>query len=205
MALGRTPRIAVLASGRGSNFLAIARAISDKKLTAEIVLVASDRAQASVLEKAHQQGLPTLIEKDQKKLKAALLEAKVDLVVLAGYMRILTPEFIAGFSDPRGFSRIINIHPSLLPAYPGLESYKRAFEDQAKTTGVTVHFVDTGVDTGPICAQREFTIADCASVEDVEARGLKVEHELYPETLQWVLQNKFEIVEKGGKLHVQAH
>jgi phosphoribosylglycinamide formyltransferase-1 len=203
MGLGSTPKIAVLASGRGSNFEAIARAITAKTLQAEICLVASDKAHALVLEKAKALGIHTLVEKDQKKLKAALLELKVDFIVLAGFMRILTEDFIQAFSDPRGFSRIINIHPSMLPAYPGLDSYKQAFEAKVSETGVTVHLVDSGIDTGPICAQKSFSIADCQSLDEVERRGLLIEHQLYPETLNWILKNNFELSEKKGRLHVQ--
>lgn len=198
-----TPRIAILASGRGSNFEALARAIQNKTLHAEIVLVASDRKGAVVLEKAQALGLRTLQEKDQQKLKVALQELQVNFVVLAGFMRILSEDFIQAFSDPRGFSRIINIHPSLLPQFPGLRSYERAFEARVPETGVTVHLVDVGVDTGPICAQQAFSIADCESVEEVERRGLALEHQLYPETLNWILNNEFELIERKGRLHVQ--
>lgn len=205
MALGRTPRIAILASGRGSNFSAIAKAVSEKRLHAEIALVASDRAEALVLEKAQSLSLKTLVEKNQMRLAMALRELQVDYVVLAGYMRILKQEFISQFQDERGFSRIVNIHPSLLPELPGLESYRRAFEQKFAQTGVTVHFVDAGVDTGPICAQKSFSIADCLSVEEVEKRGLMIEHELYPATLSWVLSNRFEILKQGEVLYVRPH
>lgn len=202
---GRIPRIAILASGRGSNFEAIAGAIEAKILNAEIALVVSDRPEALVLEKAKERGLEVLIQKDQEKIKSALLELNLNYIVLAGFMRILSAEFINAFRDPRGFARIVNIHPSLLPAFPGLESYKKAFEQKVPQTGVTVHFVDAGVDTGPICAQREFSIADCQSLDEVEHRGLAIEHELYPQTLRWILQDQFEISQKGDKLHVQPH
>ena len=205
MALGRLPRIAVLASGRGSNFLAIAKAISDKMLTAEIVLVGSDRSDAAVLEKAQSMGLETLVEKDQVRLATTLRELQVDYVVLAGFMRILKKEFIESFQDARGFSRIVNIHPSLLPELPGLDSYRRAFEQKLSKTGVTVHFVDSGVDTGPICAQESFSITDCSSVEEVEKRGLAVEHALYAKTLGWILADKFEILKQGEKSYVRPH
>ncbi|MGZ3748139.1 MAG: formyltransferase family protein, partial [Pseudobdellovibrionaceae bacterium] len=150
----RIPRIAILASGRGSNFEAIARAIEAKYLKAQIAVVVSDRPEALVLEKAKARGLKTLIEKDQKKIKYALLELDLDYLVLAGFMRILSGDFINAFADPRGFARIVNIHPSLLPEFPGLGSYKRAFEQKLAgkllRTGITVHFVDAGVDTGLI-------------------------------------------------------
>lgn len=205
MAVGRLPRIAVLASGRGSNFSAIAKAVGENRLAAEIVLVGSDRGDALVLEKARDLGLKTLVEKDQGRMAAALRELQVDYVVLAGFMRILKKEFISAFYDDRGFSRIVNIHPSLLPELPGLDSYRRAFEQKLSKTGVTVHFVDAGVDTGPICAQESFSIADCASVEEVEKRGLAIEHALYPQTLRWILANEFEILQQGEKLYVRPH
>lgn len=198
-------KIAVLASGRGSNFTAIAEAIQNQRLEAEIVLVASDKRAAPVLAKAESLGIPTLVEKDQKNLLVRLRELKVEYVVLAGFMRILSDDFIAAFRDPRGFSRIVNIHPSLLPAFPGLNSYQQAFVHGAKVSGVTVHFVDGGIDTGPICAQQAFSIADCQSAEEVEARGLKLEHELYARVLSWILKNNFDIQERGGRLHVQPH
>jgi phosphoribosylglycinamide formyltransferase-1 len=199
------PKIVILASGRGSNFSAIAEAVQKKTLEANIVLVASDRKAALVLEKAQALSLPTLFEKDQKKLLEVLLGLKIDFVVLAGFMRILSNEFIAAFRDPRGFSRIVNIHPSLLPAFPGLNSYQQAFDHGAKVTGASVHFVDSGVDTGPICAQQAFSIAHCQSAKEVEELGLKIEHVLYPQTLNWILKNNFEISQRGGRLHVQPH
>jgi phosphoribosylglycinamide formyltransferase-1 len=205
MDLGVLPKIAILASGRGSNFEALAKAIDSGMLQAQIVLVASDKPEALVLEKAKARGLETLVQKDQKLLAEVLKEKSVDYVVLAGFMRILKADFINSFRDPRGFAKIVNIHPSLLPAFPGLDSYKQAFEHGSKTTGVTVHFVDTGVDTGPICAQRSFSIVDCHSVEEVEGLGLSIEHELYPQTLNWILRNTFDIKERGGRLHVQPH
>lgn len=205
MALGRLPRIAVLASGRGSNFSAIAKAVSDHVLNAEIVLVASDRGDAAVLAKAQSMGLKTLVEKDQMRLAFVLRELQVDYVVLAGFIRILKKEFIEVFHDARGFARIVNIHPSLLPELPGLDSYRRAFEQKLSKTGVTVHFVDSGVDTGPICAQESFSIADCHSVEEVEKRGLAIEHTLYAKTLSWILADKFEISKQGEKFYVRPH
>lgn len=203
MDLRTPPRIAILASGRGSNFEAIAHAIGAKSLEAEMVVVVSDRPGALVLEKAQDFGIPTLIEKDQRRLKTVLRDLKIDYVVLAGFMRILSEDFLQSFKDSRGFFRIINIHPSLLPDFPGLDSYRRAYEDKRTETGVTVHFVDGGVDTGPICAQRSFPIVDCQSHEEVERRGLEVEHQLYPETLKWIFKNEFEILTEKGRLHVQ--
>jgi len=204
MGLEKLPRIAVLASGRGSNFEAIAKAVQSGALKAEIVLVGSDKNDALVLEKAKSFGIEALVQKDQSLLCQTLQSKHVDYVVLAGFMRILGANFIEAFRDPRGFARIVNIHPSLLPAFPGLDSYKQAFTHGVKAAGVTVHFVDAGVDTGPICAQKSFSIVDCESVEEVERLGLAIEHELYPQTLNWILHNQFEISERGGRLHVQA-
>jgi phosphoribosylglycinamide formyltransferase-1 len=203
--VGSKPRIAVLASGRGSNFEAIVKAIESGLLDAEIVVVASDRKEALVLEKAKSHGIETVVEKNHNVLRDTLLAKPLNAIVLAGYMRILPAEFISAFMDARGFAKIVNIHPSLLPAFPGLESYRQAFEAGAKNTGVTVHFVDAGVDTGPICAQRSFSIADCKDVAEVERRGLAIEHELYPQTLNWILKDAFDISLRGGKLHVQPH
>lgn len=199
------PRIAILASGRGSNFVALAEAIADGRLDADIVVVASNRKLAPVLERAAALSLPTVYEKDLLKLRDVLLERGVNWIVLAGFMKILTPDFIAAFRDPRGFSRIVNIHPSLLPAFPGLYSYRQAFEHGAKVTGVTVHLVDHDIDTGPICAQECFSIAHFQSADEVETAGLKVEHRLYAETLNWLLKGRFDIIHRGGRLHVQPH
>ncbi|WP_413290958.1 phosphoribosylglycinamide formyltransferase [Bdellovibrio sp. HCB337] len=203
MGVSSPPRIAILASGRGSNFEAIARAVGNRTLQAEIALVGSDRADALVLDKAKALGIPTLVEKDQAKLKSVLMDLNIQYLVLAGYMRILKEDFLQGFADTRGFHRIVNIHPSLLPDFPGLDSYRQAYEAKVPQTGVTVHFVDGGVDTGPICAQKSFSIADCQSLDEVERRGLAIEHQLYPETLNWILSEKFEILNHKGKLHVQ--
>jgi phosphoribosylglycinamide formyltransferase-1 len=205
MCLTNLPRIAVLASGRGSNFEAIAKAIEAGQLAAQICVVASDKKDAGVLDKARARGLSTLVEKDQTILADALQVQGAEFVVLAGYMKILKDSFIQKFWDDRGFSRIVNIHPSLLPAFPGLHSYRQAFDSGAKETGVTVHFVDAGVDTGPICAQQSFPIADCSTPEEVESRGLKIEHQLYPQTLKWILANKFEVKIREGRIYVQPH
>ncbi|MBC7371489.1 MAG: phosphoribosylglycinamide formyltransferase [Bdellovibrionaceae bacterium] len=205
MGLNSAPQIAILASGRGSNFDAIVKAIGEGTLNARISLVASDREEAPVIAKAQSLGIQTVIEKNQERLAEFLVGQKLDYVVLAGYMRILKENFIQSFWDDRGFARIVNIHPSLLPQFPGRDGYRQAFEAKETLAGVTVHFVDLGVDTGPICAQQEFGIGDCKSVEEVEARGLAIEHELYPKTLNWILKNDFEIKTREGRPHVQPH
>lgn len=203
MALGQGPRIAVLASGRGSNFEALAAAVRDGRLQAQIAVLASDRASAAALDKARALGIATMIEKDPTTLSARLRSEGIEWVVLAGYKKILTSEFITAFADPRGFSRIVNVHPSLLPSFPGLHSYEQAFNHGVRVTGVTVHLVDAGLDTGPICAQESFHIHDCATAEDVERRGLAIEHALYAQTLNWLFKNQFVIQKRGGRLHVQ--
>src|SRR6185437_4066764 len=112
-------------------------------------------------------------------------------LVMAGYMKVVSSKLIEAFRSERGYSRITNIHPSLLPAFPGVRSYEQAFRYGAHWTGVTVHLVEEAVDTGPICAQEAFGIAKCQSAEEVERLGLEIEHRLYPSTLQWVLMESF--------------
>src|SRR5262249_9045185 len=126
-------------------------------------------------------------KRHEEKIAAALKEFSPRFLVMAGYMRILTRHLIDLYRDPRGYTRIVNIHPSLLPAFPGVDAYRQAFEYGTKIAGATVHLVDVEVDGGPICAQEAFSIADCRSAEEVEKRGLAVEHRLFPETLRWVL------------------
>ena len=210
--------IAVLASGRGSNFGAVYEAIRTKKLDAEIVAVVSDQPQAPVLELARELGLraisipagSTAINEHvsasnsgmateerrkihEEKILAQLLPLGPKFLVLAGYMRIVTPLLIDSFRCDRGYSRMVNIHPSLLPAFPGVRSYFQAFRYGVKWTGATVHFVENAVDSGPICAQEGFSIADCRSEAEVEERGLAVEHRLLPDALKWILPEKFSL------------
>jgi phosphoribosylglycinamide formyltransferase 1 len=198
------PRIAILASGRGSNFEAIAKSVQSGELDAEIACVVSDKADAPVLQKAKTMGIDARCKPIARggdwgvEWADALQRSEVDFLVLAGFMRILPKSLIESFDSKKGYFRIVNIHPSLLPAFPGLDAYRQAFEHGAKVTGATVHLVDHGLDSGPICAQAPFSIEACASVEEVESLGLKAEHELYPETLRWVLKEAF-TVERGGR------
>jgi folate-dependent phosphoribosylglycinamide formyltransferase PurN len=134
------------------------------------------------------------VEKDKDNIGKALDGVTpADFLVLAGYMRVLTDAFIESYRSPRGYARIVNVHPSILPAFPGVGSYAQAFRHGSQLAGVTVHLVEPAVDDGPICAQASFPIGDCRSAEEVEARGLRLEHVLYPETLAWVLPEKFEV------------
>lgn len=180
-------RIAVLASGNGSNFEVIAQAVKDKEIPAELVLLFSDHHDAYVLERGKKFGVPCesfeLKEfSDKKSYEAALLallkKYDVELVVLAGYMRIIGKDLLAEFPN-----RIVNIHPALLPNFPGLHGIKDAFEAGVKETGVTIHYVDSGVDTGPIIAQGKVQVSENDSLSDLETKIHQVEHQLYPQVL----------------------
>jgi len=180
-------RIAVLASGNGSNFEVIAQAVKDKEIPAELVLLFSDHHDAYVLERGKRFGVTCesfeLKEfSDKKSYEAALLtllkKYDVELVVLAGYMRIIGKDLLAEFPN-----RIVNIHPALLPNFPGLHGIKDAYEAGVKETGVTIHYVDSGVDTGPIIAQGKVQISENDSLSDLETKIHQVEHQLYPQVL----------------------
>lgn len=188
--------IAVLASGRGSGFEAVAQAIQEGRLAAKIVTMICDQPGAPVLEKAKRRGIRArLIEaatkiRDPEQDMQVIDEAKrqgAEFLVMAGYMRIVGRQFLESYRSDRGYTRVVNIHPSLLPKYKGLHAYRQAFEAGEKEAGVTVHLVEEQVDLGPICAQEKFTIAECKNWEEVEKRGLAIEHRLYPETLSWIL------------------
>ncbi len=218
------PRIAVFASGRGSNFEAVLRAIEDGKLRAQIVALVCDRPGAPVMELAKDAGIPVLLVPPPPATASGGASAEIRRVnhdraiweklkayqprflVLAGYMRILSGWMIDTFRSERGYSRIVNVHPSLLPSFPGKESYRQAFEHGAQLAGVTVHLVDPAVDSGPICAQESFAIADCTTPEQVEKRGLAVEHRLYPATLDWVLSERFGVTPLSSRrIRVRPH
>lgn len=183
-------RIGILISGRGSNMSALAAAVADGRIPrAEIRVVISDQAGAGGLGHAEERGLKTLVVERQgrprvahdREIVAALIEHKVELVCLAGYMRLLSAEFIEAF---RG--RILNIHPSLLPAFPGLDAQRQALEHGVRWTGCTVHFVDEQLDAGPIILQQPVPVMDDDTVETLSARILKEEHRIYPEAVALV-------------------
>ena len=185
-------RIGVLLSGRGSNFEALADSIAAGRIpNAEIAIVISNRENAPGIEKARARGITAQVipsrglerEPYDKQVIAALEEEKVDLVCLAGYMRLLSPAFVAAY---RG--RILNIHPSLLPAFPGLESQRQAIEHGAKFSGCTVHFVDENLDAGPIILQAAVPIRDDDTPETLSERVLKEEHRIYTEAVRIVLE-----------------
>jgi phosphoribosylglycinamide formyltransferase-1 len=182
----RTFRIGVLGSGKGSNFVAIADACAAGKIPAEIALVLSDVETAGILGHARERNLPAqfiapgkfrtkLDEGAENSYIQALREARVDLIVLAGFMRVLKGDFLRAFEG-----RIVNVHPSLLPSFPGLEAWKQALEAGVKVTGCTVHFVDAGVDSGPIIGQQTVTVSDEDTAETLHQRIHLAEHELYP-------------------------
>ena len=186
-------RIGILISGRGSNMVALADAVNDGRIAdAEIAIVISDQPKAAGLRKATERGIETLVierrgrqrAEHDREVVAALVARKVELVCLAGYMRILSREFIETFSG-----RILNIHPSLLPSFPGLDAQQQALKHGAKVTGCTVHFVDENLDGGPIIAQRIVPVHDDDTVETLSARILIEEHKLYPEVVSLVLEN----------------
>mgnify|MGYP001568903780 FL=1 len=196
--------IAILASGRGSNFDVLARAAREGRLAADIRLVISDRADAPVLEKAARLGIEVLHiaspgrgpedrELHDAQVVAALQNRGVEWVVLAGYMRVISHVLLEAFRDSRGFTRVVNIHPALLPAFPGMNAYRQAFEYGAQVTGVTVHLGELEVDSGPIVAQAGFSLEGCRSADEVEGRGLEVEHRLYPQALDGLLRGRFKV------------
>ncbi|MGH9392559.1 MAG: phosphoribosylglycinamide formyltransferase [Terriglobales bacterium] len=182
-------KLGVLISGRGSNLQAIARACAAKEIPAEIALVLSNRPHAPGLEWARQQGLKVCAlpsagrerEEFDRELVAKLREAGVELVCLAGYMRLLSGYFIAAFPQ-----RIINIHPSLLPAFPGLDAQQQALDYGVKFSGCTVHFVDDTLDGGPVILQAVVPVLDGDDATTLGARILAEEHRLYPEAIRRV-------------------
>jgi phosphoribosylglycinamide formyltransferase 1 len=194
----RTPtRLGILLSGRGSNFLAIAESIRAGRLPrVEIAVVISNIADAPGLAKAREMGLPTAIyvskgrkrEEHDADVAACLKAHGVDLVCLAGYMRLLSPEFVAAFRN-----RILNIHPSLLPAFPGLEAQEQAFNYGVKVAGCTVHFVDEELDHGAIVVQRAVPVLDGDDAHSLAERILAEEHLAYTEAIACVASGEFEV------------
>ncbi len=184
--------LGVLISGRGSNLKAIIDAIDQKRLDASIAVVISNIATAAGLAHARQAGIETVVishkdypsrEEYDRVVVKALKDRDVELVCLAGFMRVLSPVFVDAFP-----SRILNIHPSLLPKYAGLRPQQQALDDGATVSGATVHFVNADLDAGPIVAQREVPVVPGDSVETLASRILDAEHELYPEAIGAVLR-----------------
>jgi len=194
-------RLGILGSGKGSNFAAIADACADGKIPAEVAVVLSDVADAGILAHARERKIPAqfippgkfrtkLEEEAELEFVKILRAAKVDLIVLAGFMRVLKGEFLRAFEG-----RIVNVHPSLLPSFPGLDAWKQALDHGVKVTGCTVHFVDAGVDAGPIIGQQTVPVLDNDTAESLHARIHAAEHELYPECVAAITR---------GKIYVQG-
>jgi phosphoribosylglycinamide formyltransferase-1 len=190
-------RLGILLSGRGSNFLAIAESIRSGRLKGvEVAVVLSNVAEAAGLQTARDFGLPTavFVSKGRKRAEhdadviACLRAERVDLVCLAGYMRLLSPEFVAAFPN-----RILNIHPSLLPAFPGLEAQEQAFEYGVKVAGCTVHIVDEHLDHGVIVVQRAIPVLESDDAHSLAARILVEEHVAYSEAIARVASGEYEI------------
>jgi phosphoribosylglycinamide formyltransferase-1 len=190
-------RLGVLLSGRGSNFEALAESVAAGRIPdAEIAIALSNREDARGIEKARAFGIEARVisskglerEAYDKLVIAALQEKRVDLVCLAGYMRLLSPQFVAAFRN-----RILNIHPSLLPAFPGLEAQRQALEHGAKFSGCTVHFVNENLDAGPIVLQACVPIEDSDTPETLAERILREEHRIYTEAVRIVLEGRYRI------------
>ena len=198
-------RLGILLSGRGSNFIAIADAIREHRLLgAEIAVVLSNLPDAAGLKSAREMGLPAFdlpsagrprAEHEAESI-ARLHQHRVDLVCLAGYMRIISPEFVRAFPN-----RILNIHPSLLPAFPGLDAQAQALEFGVKVAGCTVHFVDEAVDHGAIILQRAVPVLDEDTAESLSARILEQEHIAYPAAIARVLSGEFRL---SGRRYVHC-
>jgi phosphoribosylglycinamide formyltransferase 1 len=198
-------RIGVLLSGRGSNFVALADSVDAGRIPdSEIAIVLSNREGAPGIDRARDRGLPTRVisskglerETYDRQVVAALQEAKVDLICLAGYMRLLSPYFVAAFPN-----RILNIHPSLLPSFPGLESQRQALEYGVKFAGCTVHFVDENLDAGPIVLQAVVPVKDEDTDATLSERILAEEHRIYSEAVKIILAGNFKI---SGRRVVQS-
>lgn len=189
-------RLAVLISGRGSNLQALLDAAAAGSLGAEVAVVISNRPEAAGLERARRAGVPAVVvpsrgltrAEHEAELRGVLDPHAPDLLCLAGYMRLLSPEFVRAFPAP-----VLNVHPSLLPSFPGLEAPRQAWEHGVKVTGVTVHFVDEGLDSGPIVLQRAVPVRDEDTVESLAARILEIEHEIYPAAVRLVLSRRYRV------------
>ncbi len=190
-------RIAVLLSGRGSNFEAIAESVrTGRILDAELTIVVSNRESVGGIERARQRGIEAVVipskgkqrEEYDREVVALLKEKKIDLVCLAGFMRLLSPYFVQEFRH-----RILNIHPALLPSFPGLEAQKQALEWGVKVSGCTVHLVDEHLDAGPIICQAVVPVEDDDTEEALAARILREEHRIYAEAINLVLDGKWRI------------
>lgn len=199
-------RIAVLASGEGTNLEAILEAVERGEISGRVVLVISDREEAAALERARRRGVRTLHvnpgsfrgrEQYDRALAADLQRARVDLVALAGFMRLLTPLLVKAFP-----MRIMNIHPSLLPSFPGTSGVREALDYGVKVTGCTVHFVDEGLDTGPVILQEAVPVIQGDSVETLHTRIHEAEYRLYPRAIQLFCRDMLRV--EGRRCYIES-
>jgi len=192
-------RLGIIGSGKGSNMVAIAEACASGQIPAEIAIVLSDVADAGILDRARERKLPAefiapgkfrtkLDEEAEQVFVKRLVEARVDLIVLAGFMRILKGEFLRAFAN-----RVVNIHPSLLPAFPGLEAWKQALDYGVKVTGCTVHFVDQGIDSGPILGQETVPVLAEDTPATLHERIQQAERRLYPQVVRALAEGKIAV------------
>ncbi|MDE3068674.1 MAG: phosphoribosylglycinamide formyltransferase [Verrucomicrobiota bacterium] len=197
--MGNPFRLGVLGSGKGSNLAALADACASGRVPAQVALVLSDVEGAGILDRARERNLAgrfippgkfrtKLDEEAEKNFVAALWAERVDLVALAGFMRVLKGDFLRAFEG-----RIVNVHPSLLPSFPGLEAWKQALDHGVKVTGCTVHFVDAGVDAGPIIGQRAVPVRDEDTPETLHQRIQEAEHELYPQCVAAIARGEISV------------
>jgi phosphoribosylglycinamide formyltransferase-1 len=199
-------RLAVLISGSGSNLQAIIDAIESGELDARIVTVISNNPDAFGLQRAGKHGLPTRVfdhrdhasrEQYDAAVRQYLESVAPDYIVLAGFMRILSPAFIEAFKH-----RILNIHPSLLPAYKGLHTHQRALDNGETQHGVSIHLVTAELDDGPVLLQASYPIGAGDTAEDLQARGHRLEHQMYPQLLRWISEGKL-IIDDEGRMHYE--
>lgn len=199
-------KLAVLASGRGSNFLAILEAIQKGRLDAEICVLISDKANAPALQKARDAGIPAYFIDPHIYADKATYETEIvshmqtnniNLVVLAGYMRLVGKVLLDAYSQ-----RILNIHPALLPSFPGLHAQRQAVDYGVRYSGCTVHIVDSGMDTGAIIAQAVVPVLEEDNEDTLAERILVEEHKLYPQVLQWIAEGKVSVT--GRKVHING-
>ena len=190
-------RLAIFASGSGSNFQAIVDEVTAGNIPATVDLLVCDRPSAHVVQRAEAMDVPTLVlrpkdfpsrESYEKNILEQLTSRHIDLIVLAGYMRLLTNVLVESYAE-----RIVNIHPALLPAFPGLDGIGDALAYGVKVTGVTVHFVDMGMDTGPIIAQEAVPVLPDDDRESLANRVHQVEHALYPEVIRWIAEGRVKL------------
>jgi phosphoribosylglycinamide formyltransferase-1 len=211
MIMKKKLKLAVLGSGSGSNFVSIAEAIEENRLDAEVTIVISDVKDALILKRAEKFGIKsqyisgapfkTKIEGDaEENYIKAIKDSGANCIILAGFMRIIKPKILKEFSG-----RIVNIHPSLLPAFPGIHSWEQALEYGAKFAGCTVHFVDEGTDTGPIILQKAVPILDDDTAKTLHARIQVQEHIAFPEAIQLIAENKLKCLTDRRIVHTNVN